>query len=60
MTVNELVSIGCSNVGDSNMTILARADYVQFVKASQLEDSQFPKAVIIASGREIIRPKEWS
>ena len=36
------------------------ADYVQFVKASQLEDSQFPKAVIIASGREIIRPKEWS
>lgn len=36
------------------------ADYVQFVKASQLEASQFSKAVIIASGREIIRPQAWT
>lgn len=36
------------------------ADYVQFVKSSQLEASQFEKAVIISSGREIIRPKEWT
>lgn len=36
------------------------ADYVQFVKPGQLEASQFPKAVRIASGREIVRPKEWT
>lgn len=38
----------------------ASADYVQFVKPNQLEASQFSKAIILASGREIIRPKEWS
>lgn len=38
----------------------ASADYVQFVKASQLEASQFSKAVRIASGREIVRPSEWT
>jgi len=38
----------------------ASADYVQFVKTAQLEASQFSKAVRIASGREIIRPKEWT
>ena len=36
------------------------ADYVQFVKPSQLGASQFPKAVIIASGREIVKPSEWA
>jgi uncharacterized LabA/DUF88 family protein len=38
----------------------ASADYVQFVKSAQLEASQFPKAVRIASGREIVRPNEWT
>jgi uncharacterized LabA/DUF88 family protein len=38
----------------------ASADYVQFVKSAQLEASQFPKAVQIASGREIVRPNEWT
>lgn len=38
----------------------SKADYVQFVKANQLEVSQFSKAVILNSGREIIRPKDWT
>jgi uncharacterized LabA/DUF88 family protein len=38
----------------------AVAHYVQFVKSSQLESSQFPHAVILNSGREIIRPKGWT
>ncbi len=38
----------------------ASADYVQFVKTTQLEVSQFSKAVRIASGREIVRPKDWA
>jgi hypothetical protein len=38
----------------------AAADYVQFVKNSQLEASQFPKSLIIGSGRELVRPREWS
>lgn len=38
----------------------AAADYVQFVKSSQLEGSHFPKAIVIGSGRELVRPKEWT
>lgn len=45
---------------NGNEELKNAADYVQFVKASQLEVSQFSKAVIIASGREIVRPKEWT
>lgn len=45
---------------NGNEELKNSADYVQFVKASQLEASQFSKAVIIASGREIVRPKEWT
>lgn len=35
-------------------------DYVQYVKTHQLTASQFPKAVKLRSGREIVRPQEWT